>query len=134
MKFLRILAVIMAVAMLSCAFVACDNGGKEDETTVDTTAAAKVTVKLIVKDADGKTVGEEAGLTCTTLGEAIELYCAAKGFEGECFNEQGLLSAIGETTGTGWKAYYEDEGQSKAFDSIKDQVLTDGKTVVVTLK
>ena len=53
------------------------------------------------------------------------------------FNSTGLLSAIVDLKagdGKSFKAYYEDEGQSKAFESIKTQELTEGKTVVIVLE
>lgn len=132
MKFTKILAMILALCLMSVVFVACDSGDKEGES--DTIAASKVSVTLIIKDASGKTVNEST-VTCNgTLGDAIEMYCAGEGFEGECFDATGLLHAIGDLTGNTWKAYYEDEGSNKAFDSIKDKAVQDGRRVVVSLK
>lgn len=136
MKLLKILAVVMAICLLGSAFIACDKGG---ETTEDTTVqqTVTITVNLIVKD--GSTVAYEGSTTCNgTLGDAIEMFCAGE-FEEEitCFDENGILKTIGELTagdGKRWKAYYEDEGQSKAFESIKDQALAEGKTVVIVLE
>lgn len=136
MKLLKILAVVMAICLLGSAFIACDKGG---ETTEDTTVqqTVTITVSLIVKD--GSTVAYEGSTTCNgTLGDAIEMFCAGE-FEEEitCFDENGILKTIGELTagdGKRWKAYYEDEGQSKAFESIKDQALAEGKTVVIVLE
>ena len=135
MKLLKILAVVLAICLLGSAFIACDKGG---ETTEDTTVqqTVTITVSLIVKD--GSTVAYDGSTTCNgTLGDAIEMFCAGE-FEEEitCFNEQGILITIGELSsgdGKRWSAWYEDEGQSKAFASIKDQVLTEGKTVVISL-
>lgn len=136
MKLLKILAVVMAICLLGSAFIACDKGG---ETTEDTTVqqTVTITVNLIVKD--GSTVAYDGSTTCNgTLGDAIEMFCAGE-FEEEitCFDENGILKTIGELTagdGKRWKAYYEDEGQSKAFESIKDQALAEGKTVVIVLE
>ena len=136
MKLLKILAVVLAICLLGSAFIACDKGG---ETTEDTTVqqTVTITVNLIVKD--GSTVAYDGSTTCNgTLGDAIEMFCAGE-FEEEitCFDENGILKTIGELTagdGKRWKAYYEDEGQSKAFESIKDQALAEGKTVVIVLE
>lgn len=136
MKLLKILAIAMAICLLGSAFIACDKGG---ETTEDTTVeqTVTITVSLIIKE--GSTVKYEGSTTCKgTLGDAIEMFCAGE-FEEEitCFDENGILKTIGELTagdGKRWKAYYEDEGQSKAFESIKDQTLTEGKTVVIVLE
>ena len=136
MKLLKILAVIMAICLLGTAFIACDKGG---ETTEDTTVeqTVTVTVSLIIKE--GSTVKYDGETSCNgTLGDAIEMFCAGE-FEEEitCFDENGILKTIGELTagdGKRWKAYYEDEGQSKAFESIKDQALTEGTTVVIVLE
>jgi hypothetical protein len=132
MKFTRVLALLLAVCMMSAVFVACDKGGNEEET--ETVATESITVTLIIKDADGKTV-DTLDVPCNgTLGDAIEMYCAAKGYDGECFDANGLLSTIGDLSGSNWKAYYEDEGSNNAFGSIKDQTLQAGKKVVVSLK
>ena len=138
MKLLKIMAVIMAVCLLGAAFIACDNGSKPEETTAaETTATTTIEVTLIIKD--GSTTKYEGSTKCNgTLGDAIEMFCAGE-FEEEitCFDENGILKTIGELTagdGKRWKAYYEDEGQSKAFESIKDQALAEGKTVVIVLE
>ena len=119
MKLIKILALVLSIALLSCAFIACDSGDAATDTTAaDTEAATKVEVKLIIKD--GSTTKYEGTVTCNgTLGNAIEV-----------FDSNGLLTTIGELTGN-WKAYYEDQGQGKAFESIKTQVLESGKTVVI---
>ena len=138
MKLIKILALVLSIALLSCAFIACDSGDAATDTTAaDTEAATKVEVKLIIKD--GSTTKYEGTVTCNgTLGTAIEVFCAGE-FEEEfeIFDSNNLLSTIGELTsgnGKAWKAYYEDEGQSKAFASIKDQALENGKTVVIVLE
>lgn len=137
MKLLKIMAVVMALCMMVSAFVACDKGGDAGETTAaDTTVKTTVEVTLIIKE--GSTVKYEGSTTCDgTLGDAIEMFCAGE-FEEEitCFDESDILKTIGELNagdGKRWTAYYEDEGQSKAFKSIKDQTLVDGKTVVIVL-
>jgi hypothetical protein len=135
MKLLKILAVVMALCLLSSAFIACDKGGETEETTVE--EKVTITVNLIIKD--GATVKYQGSTPCNgTLGDAIEMFCAGE-FEEEitCFDENGILKTIGELAagdGKRWKAYYEDEGQSKAFESIKDQALTEGKTIVIVLE
>lgn len=138
MKLLKIMAVVMALCMMVCAFVACDKGSDGGETTAaETTVKTTVEVTLIIKD--GSTVKYEGTTSCNgTLGNAIEMFCAGE-FEEEfeIFDSNNLLSTIGELTsgnGKSWKAYYEDEGQSKAFASIKDQALENGKTVVIVLE
>ena len=138
MKFIKILALVLSIALLSCAFIACDSGDANADTTAsETEAAAKVEVTLIIKA--GSTTKYEGTVTCNgTLGNAIEVFCAGE-FEDEfeIFDSNNLLSTIGELTsgnGKAWKAYYEDEGQSKAFASIKDQALENGKTVVIVLE
>ena len=136
MKLLKILAVIMAVCLLGSAFIACDSGDKTEDTT-EATVTVAIKVNLIIKE--GSTTKYQGETSCNgTLGDAIEMFCAGE-FEEEitCFDENGILKTIGELTagdGKRWKAYYEDEGQSKAFESIKDQALAEGKTVVIVLE
>lgn len=136
MKLMKILSLVLAICLLGCAFIACDSGAGDAETTVaETKAETKVEITLIIKN--GSTTVDESTITCDgTLGNAIELYCAGEGYEEECFNTSGILTAIGELTtadGKRWSAYYEDQGSSKAFSSIKDQPVENGKTVVVVL-
>ena len=134
MKIFKILAVVMAICLLGTAFIACDKGADDSETTAE--QKVSITVKLVIKD--GSTVKYEGTTPCDgTLGNAIEMFCAGE-FEEDitCFNEQGILTTIGELTsgdGKRWSAWYEDEGQSKAFDSIQTQTLTEGKTVIIAL-
>ena len=136
MKLLKILAVIMAVCLLGSAFIACDGGTAEETTVAETAATTTIEVTLIIKD--GSSTKYEGTTKCNgTLGHAIEMFCAGE-FEDEfeIFDGNGLLATIGELSagnGKSWKAYYEDEGQSKAFESIKDQALANGKTVVIVL-
>ena len=137
MKLLKILAGIMAVCLLGTALIACDKGGEVDDTP-ETTAAQNttVTVKLIIKD--GSTTKYEESITCNgTLGDAIEMFCVGE-FEEEitCFDATGILKNIGPLSaggGKSWKAYFADEGEAKAFKSIKDQPLSDGDEVIVVL-
>lgn len=137
MKFVKILALLLSVALLSCAFIACDSGTPEETTAGDTAAAEKVEVTLIIKD--GSVTKYEGTVTCNgNLGNAIEVFCAGE-FEEEfeVFDGTGLLATIGELSagdGKSWKAYYEDQGQSKAFESIKNQTLEAGKKVVIVLE
>ena len=135
MKLLKILAVIMAVCLLGSAFIACDSGDKNEDTT-EAPVTVAIKVNLIIKE--GSTTKYQGETSCNgTLGDAIEMFCAGE-FEEEftIFDENNLLHTIGELSagdGKNWKAYYEDQGQSNAFDSIKNQTLTSGKTVVVVL-
>ncbi len=135
MKLLKILAIAMAICLLGTAFIACDKGGDTEETTAG--EKVNITVNLVIKD--GSTTKYEGSTPCDgTLGNAIEMFCAGE-FEEEitCFDENDILKTIGELTaadGKRWKAWYEDEGQSKAFESIKTQTLTEGKTIVITLE
>ena len=137
MKLLKILAIAMAICLLGTAFIACDGGDTTPEETTAGEATVSITVNLIIKE--GSSTKYEGSTSCNgTLGDAIEMFCAGE-FEEEitCFDETGILKTIGELTaadGKRWKAYYEDEGQSKAFDSIKDQALAEGRTVVIVLE
>ena len=137
MKFVKILAVLMAVLMLGSVMIACNGGEEPAETTAETAAATEITVNLLIKDASNKTVYEgSVKSTKNTLGDLIDLFCA--GEELECvFDEStGLLTKLGElvpATGEVFLAYDENEGKSKAYDSIKDQVVADGQTIVVAL-
>ena len=135
MKLLKILAVAMAICLLGTAFIACDKGGEVEETTAE--QKVTITVNLIIKE--GSTVKYQGTTSCDgTLGNAIEMFCAGE-FEDEfeIFDSNNLLATIGELTsgnGKAWKAYYEDEGQAKAFGSIMTQPLENGKTVVIVLE
>ncbi len=134
MKFLKVFALVLAVCLLGSALVACNAGGEKDTEPAETTAT--VTINLIVKD--GSTTVYEGSTTCDgTLGNAIEIFCAGEGFDGECFNATtGILESVGDvkaTDGKSFIAYYEEEGKTKAFDSIKTQAVESGKTVVVAL-
>lgn len=136
MKFLKVLAIVLTICLLGSAFIACDQEeGDGGDTTPETTA--QISVTLVIKKGS-TTVVEGEKVTCDgTLGNAIELYSAGEGYEGECFSNGILKSITEELTATGdqrWIAYYEDEGQSQAFDSILNQTLTDGKTVVLVLE
>lgn len=137
MKILKILAVVMAVCLLGSAFIACDKTDSGDGETTTAATTTTVEVKLVIKD--GSVTKYEGTTKCNgTLGNAIELFCAGE-FEEEftIFDGNDLLATIGELSagdGKSWKAYYEDEGQSNAFDSIKNQTLTSGKTVVLVLE
>ena len=137
MKILKILAVVMAVCLLGSAFIACDKSGSGDGETTTAATTTTVEVKLVIKD--GSVTKYEGTTICNgTLGHAIEMFCAGE-FEDEfeIFDPAtNLLVTIGELKsgdGKSWKAYYEDQGQSKAFESIKDQTLENGKTVVIVL-
>ena len=139
MKFLKILAVIMAVCLLGSAFIACDKGDAGKETSADETKAATTSVEVTLIIKNGSETKYEGSTKCDgTLGDAIEMFCAGE-FEEEftIFDGNGLLATIGELSagnGKKWKAYYQDQGQSNAFESIKNQVLTNGKTVVLVLE
>ncbi len=131
----KVAAVAMAICLLGTAFIACDKGDDPAETTAE--QKVSITVNLIIKE--GSTTKYEGSTTCDgTLGNAIEMFCAGE-FEEDitCFDENDILKTIGELTsgdGKRWKAWYEEEGQSNAFESIKTQTLTEGKTVVIALE
>ena len=138
-KLVKIFAVVLAVLMLGSAMVACDKGNTEAETTAET-AAATISVTIIVKDATGKTVYNDtvANTTKTTLGEVLDIFAAYQGEDVECVFDSatGLLTKLGTVepkAGEAFTAYDESQGKDKAFSSIKDQVLTDGQTVVVAI-
>jgi hypothetical protein len=138
MKLIKILAIVLSLCLLSCVFIACDSADTPaTETTAGDTPTTTIKVKLIIKD--GSTTKWEEEVTCNgTLGNAIEMFCAGE-FEEEfeVFNSTGLLAAIGDLKagdGKSFKAYYEEEGQSKAFESIQTQELKEGKTVVIVLE
>ncbi|MBR6782779.1 MAG: hypothetical protein IKM33_06275 [Clostridia bacterium] len=140
MKLLKILAIVMAICLLSTAFIACDKGGETEGTTAPETTAEQnvtITVKLTIKE--GSTTKYEGSTTCNgTLGDAIEMFCVGE-FEEEitCFDATGILKNIGELSaggGKSWKAYFADEGESKVFKSIKDQTLADGDEVIIVLE
>ncbi len=138
MKLLKILAVVLSVCILGAAFIACDSGNApEDTTAAETTATTKVAVNLIIKTGS-ETKYEAKNVECNgTLGNAIEVFAAGEDFEGECFNESGILVAIGDLKAEGDKrfsAWYEDKGQSEKFDSIMNQTLEAGKTVIIVLE
>ena len=139
MKLLKILAIVMAICLLGTAFIACDKGGEGDGTTAaETTAEQKVTVTVQLTIKDGSTTKYEGTTTCNgTLGDAIEMFCFNE-FEEEieCFNSVGILKNIGELSadsGKSWKAYFADEGVSKAFKSIKDQPVSNGDEIIIVL-
>ncbi len=133
MKFLKVLALILTVCLLGTMFVACDSG-KDEETT----AATKVTITLKVKA--GAADKYEDTIECDgTLANAIEILCAGEGAEEgvELFDSNGMLATVVDLTakdGKIWTAYYENEGKSKAFASIKDATVEDGRTVVLVLE
>ena len=135
MKFLKILAVVMAVCLLGTAFIACDKKDGEDVETKDPTVT-DVEIKLVIKN--GTKVEYEGSVKCNgKLGNALEMFCIGEFDQEEnIFDHNNQLLTVGELTagdGKHWKAYYEDEGQSKAFESIKDQALANGKTIVIVL-
>ena len=138
MRFSKLLALILAVCLLGTLMVACDSGNKTEETTAEAATSVTISVTLIIKDASGAEVANEAVYytgTNPTLGEIIETYCAIMDYP-EAFNDLGLLATIGElapSSGKHWIAYYETQGKGNAFDSIMNQPVADGQTVVVAI-
>ncbi len=140
MKFVKILALVLSVCMLGSMLLACDKGGDTEET--EAAESVSISVNLIIKD--GSTTVDEDTVKYEgknpTLGNVIELYCVGEyeDYADDAFDTAtGLLSKIGDLTATGgknWVAYYEQEGESKAFASIQNQILADGQTVVLVLK
>ncbi len=139
MRFSKLLALILAVCLLGTLMVACDSGNKTEETTAEAATSVTISVTLIIKDASGAEVANEAVSytgTNATLGEIIGNYCAAEGYETEPFDANDLLASIGELTpasGERWIAYPEAEGKNGAFDSIKNQPVADGDKIVVAI-
>ncbi len=135
MKFLKVLSLILAICLLGCSFIACDK--KDGDAESETEASTTMTVKLIIKN-DSKTEYEESVICDGTLGNAIEVFCAGlENFEGECFDANGLLKKVGTLTAgenQSWVAYYDGTSIGEAFESIKNEKLVAGKTVVVVLK
>lgn len=141
MKFVKILSLVLSVCMLGSMLLACDKGGDAEETTA-AVESVSINVNLIIKNGSTE-VAEETikyeGKT-PTLGNVIELYCAGEyeDYADDAFDTKtGLLTKIGDLTaggGKNWIAYYEKEGENKAFASIKNQTLADGDTVVLVLK
>lgn len=140
MKFVKILALVLSVCMLGSMLLACDKGGDTEET--ETAESVSINVTLIIKNGSTE-VDEEAVKyegTNPTLGNVIELYCAGEyeDYADDAFDTKtGLLTKIGDLVaadGKNWVAYYEQEGESKAFASIQNQTLADGQTVVLVLK
>lgn len=140
MKFSKLLALLLAVCLLGTLMVACDSGDKTEETSAEAATSVTISVTLVIKDASGAEVANEAVSytgTNPTLGEIIGNYCAAEGYENEPFDANDLLSAIGELApadGEHWIAYYESEGKNEAFDSIKNQPVADGQKIVVAIE
>ena len=135
MKFVKIMALVLAVCLMSVAFVACDKGGKENETEAE---KIQLNVKVIVKNGSEKVYEEDVNYTGTdaTLGSIITWMCEVNldVENAQPFDSNGLLTAIGTVTGSNWSAYYEDAGSNNTFDSIKSQVIENGKTVVIVCK
>lgn len=141
MKPIKLFALILAVCLLSCAFVACDSGDSGTETeaaTGDATeAATKVTfqnVNLVIQK-DGKdqyTLNFPYSGDDDTLASVIKFYCRVE-FETDegCFDNTGLLSKIGDIQGT-WTAYDKDKGSTAgAIGSIASHQVTEGATIVL---
>lgn len=152
MKFARILALILAVCLMSCVFVACDSGNEEattaetsapDETTDGTETGSasssgkvRLTVKLIIKG--GKKDIEQMmpyGGEDALLSSVIDFYNEIFNDSTEsCFNSAGILTKIGNLEGD-WTAYDEAKGSSAGkIPSIADFVVEDGMTIVLTCK
>ena len=135
MKFVKILALVLAVCLMSAAFVACDNGGKEKETEAE---KVELNVKVIVKNGSEKVYEEDVVYSGTdaTLGSIIAWMCEVNldVENAQPFDSNGLLTTIGTVTGSNWYAYYEDSGSNNTFDSIKNQEIENGKTIVIVCK
>lgn len=149
MKFTKIFALVLAVCMLGTLMIACSSNipdGNAPLVTIDLSGKGEnedatdnaISVTLVIKDGTGAEVANEVvtlSMENPTLGDILSNYCVAHGYE-EPFDDNDLLSAIGDlTTGEGeyWIAYYEVEGKSKAFDSIKNQPVADGQKIIVAI-
>lgn len=139
MKFSKILSLLLAICLLGSLMVACNNSGDGEETSGEAATSVTISVTLVIKDASGAEVANEAVSytgTNPTLGEIIGNYCAGNDYA-EAFDANDLLSAIGELApadGERWIAYYESEGKNEAFDSIKNQPVADGQKVVIAIE
>ena len=95
-------------------------------------------VKVIVKNGSEKVYEEDVAYTGTdaTLGSIIAWMCEVNldVENAQPFDSNGLLTTIGTVTGSNWSAYYEDSGSNNTFDSIKNQEIENGKTVVIVCK
>lgn len=137
--FVKIFAVVLAVLMLGSVMVACDKGGNDADTAAETTAetTASISVNIIVRDASGDKVYEETVTsTKNTLGEVLGIFCAQIDFEEEPFDSNDMLAKLGTVApaaGETFIAYDETQGKDKAFDSIKNQVVTDGQTIIIAV-
>lgn len=146
MKFVRILALILVVCMMSCAFIACDNGNGEDATTDGSSlsgsmgsfvpSAVNMKVTLVIKG--GKSDVRETILyegDDALLSNVINFYNEFyKNSTEACFNSIGILTKIGDLEGD-WTAYDEDKGSKNGkIESIAEFVVEDGMTIVLTCK
>lgn len=135
MKIVKILAAILAVCMLSCAFIACDNGvDAESGSATEAATKFKANVTLVIKNGDKQIDKETVPYEGTeaTLKGVIEFYCAIKDYPSDdCFDSTGLLSKIGDLTGS-WEGYDEAAGSNNKIQSLKDFEVKDGMTIVLT--
>ncbi len=136
MKILKVLAAVMAVCLLSCAFIACDTESGATETETEAVATKfKASVTLIIKDGDKQVDKETLAFegNDATLKSVIEFYCAIKDYDSDnCFASTGLLSKIGDLEGT-WSGYDEAQGSSAGkIESLQTFEVSDGMTIVLT--
>ena len=145
MKFLKMIALLMAVCLLGSAMMACDSNepqeteteAKSNETTI--TVTLKIQAPKGSKGEDIEVEVEHKGET-HTLGNIIEWYC-------EVLNEDPAddqpfdgttLKRIGSwTPGSGelWIGYFEGEGGGRANEigSLYNQEVKDHDTVVLLI-
>lgn len=143
MKPIKLLALILAVCLLSCAFVACDSGDSDAGTPTEsaTQAAEQVKVKnvtLIIQEngKDKATMTYDYTGADKTLVNVIKFFCIAEyGSDEGCFASTGLLAKIGEVEGETWEAYDKAKGSTKgAIPSMKDYVVEEDMTIVLNCK
>lgn len=143
MKPIKLFALILAVCLLSCAFVACDSGdsGTDANSESATQAAEKVTIKnvtLIIQEngKDKATLNYDYTGEGNTLENVIKFFCIAEyGSADGCFASTGLLAKIGEIEGETWEAYDKDKGTTAGkIDSMKTYEVSEGAKIVLNCK
>ena len=141
MKFLKIMAALLAVCMLGSALIACGGGETETETESATEAVKKITVTLKIEAPNGSKdddIEQEVVCEATTLGDVIQYYCEVYNedtADDTPFNSSNLLIRIGAWEGD-WEAYFEGEGggRNNTLSSIYSQPVKDGQTYVLFTK
>ena len=152
MKFLKIMAALMAVCMLGSAMLACGkkDDDKDNKQESETQPAQKITVSLLI-EAPAGSKGEDIEKSCIaefeskTLGEVIEYCCDIYQLNTEeepPFEEIGgvkMLKTINgwePKEGQKWSAYLKDSQTGIDLNSPLDpysQTIEDGQTYVIKI-